>query len=61
MGQWVGCDGETSDEQDKDCIEKGFQLTCTKLDRGGEGAQKVKEGGGVGWGVVVLLFEMKQN
>ena len=47
MGQWVGCDGETSDEHGKDCIEKGFQLTCTKLDRGGEGAQKVKEGGGV--------------
>ena len=46
MGQWVGCDGETSDEHGKDCVEKGFQLTCTKLDRGGEGGTEGQGRGG---------------
>lgn len=39
-----------------DGVEKGFQLAWVKLDGGNKGARKV-----LGWGVVALLFEIKQN
>lgn len=69
LGMWFGisstcgvklngkeCYRETDEEHGNNGVEKGFQLAWVKLDGGGKGAEKTLR-----WGVVILLFEKKQN
>ena len=42
--EWVGCDRETNEKHDKDCVEEGFHVAKVKLDICGEGQRRYNSG-----------------